>query len=814
MAESLVVKLALNTADSKSQIKNLNNEIKVLKSEFDKANSEIDTFENSNKKLSNQLKFTNDVLEATKNKLKVYEESMKKCANALKDAEKKYGENAKAVNDLKNKLEEAQKTYGKNSKEVKQLKEELKEAENTLTKSSKAVVNADNSLKNMQTTLNKCQTEINQFEKELNDVDKELEQVEQGAKQAGNGINKFNNDVKTGGSNAVDFASKMSMIGQGLLQVGDAVSEAGRKMLEGMGNLIEAGSDYSASIESTNFLIKTLDKATQDWIESTSQGANAIGATEKQFRQMATSIAVYAKNIGLTGDEAIKFSDKVVNLSADLAALADVPIETALSDVKSALVGNFNALDKYAATVSVAVINEGEYAQALGKSWDKMSLNEKSQAILAETMKQTSSATGLAKTEAEAFGMKWKLVKEQIKELCGVIGETLLPLLEPIVKKMSEMVKSFQAWAKENPAIVQSILVVVGVIGGLFAVLGPLISSLGMLTITIGALAPMVTAAGGVIAFLGTTILPVIGVIAGVIAVVVALYMGIKSNFDNIKKAVVDMIEKCRPQFEEFKNVFNEVVRVMKEIYDTVLVPLFHGIGKVVEFCIKYVVTPLLQALLPVFSSVFSAIVSLWDNWLKPVFEGWVWFFTWLSDKVGPYMWIVEEAMTRTFKNVVAPIKFVIDMLKNLFDWIGKCIDFLGKFNSMEKTSASVDRDYSGGMPDNWGRSARTLSLDEASTNTLDNVAKSGSYYNSDTLSSLNLNDTVRSLNSQVQINSSNTQIEQLFSSFADKLVSAIQGVNITTNNTVTLDKKQISDAVYPDFKNKMSREMRLRGAY
>ena len=100
-------------------------------------------------------------------------------------------------------------------------------------------------------------------------------------------------------------------------------------------------------------------------------------------------------------------------------------------------------------------------------------------AIYNEILRQSQPMTGLAAQEAESFGMKFKLLKEQISETVGQIGTNLLPVLEPLIQKFSEVATKVSEWVSNNPQLTQTILVVVGAIGAFLAILGPIIIGIG-----------------------------------------------------------------------------------------------------------------------------------------------------------------------------------------------------------------------------------------------------------------------------------------------------------------------------------------------
>lgn len=135
----------------------------------------------------------------------------------------------------------------------------------------------------------------------------------------------------------------LNKLGEGFKNVGKTMTLVGTGIVASVGGIVAKGSEWTAQVESTQFLYNNLDKSVQKAIESNSKNAKAIGLTTQQYKNGATSISTYYKNMGLTAEETAKLSGKSMDLVADLGAVADVPFDEALGDFKSALMGKIVA---------------------------------------------------------------------------------------------------------------------------------------------------------------------------------------------------------------------------------------------------------------------------------------------------------------------------------------------------------------------------------------------------------------------------------------------------------------------------------------
>ena len=424
----------------------------------------------------------------------------------------------------------------------------------------------------------------------------------------------FNSGIEQASNKVGLLKGKMSEVGQGLKDVGAKMTATGVAMVASVGGIVAKGAEWSASVESTQFLYNNLDKTVQKSISTNAKSAKSLGMTEQQYKKNATTIATYYKNMGLAGKESAKLSQSTMTLSADLAAVADVPVDEALRDVKSALMGNYEAVDKYGISLSANALENSEYVKSLGKKWNQLSENEKMMAAYNEITRQSSSAQGLAKQEASSFGMQMKLLKESIGETVGQLGNSLLPILEPIVKKFQEVTEKVSAWVKENPKLAQAILMVVGGLGLFLSVVGPLVAAVGLITMGIAGLSAVSWPVVGAVA-------AITAVIVGLVAAGIYLYTHweeVKAKAIEIWNAIKEGVSNAISALGDFINATWDGIKAFLstcwELIKSAAITVWNGIKTVINTVvnvIKTIITTVFNAVKNTITTIFNAIKSL-----------------------------------------------------------------------------------------------------------------------------------------------------------------------------------------------------------
>lgn len=239
--------------------------------------------------------------------------------------------------------------------------------------------------------------------------------------------------------NVSDTSKKFDGLKKSIVKVGKIGAAALGATAAAFGGLIAVGSKYNGEVQQTAFLMGRLDDTTQELIQTKAKEAQALGMTEKQYTDAAASMGTFMKSMGLTTEEANKLIPQMVQLTADGAAFANVPVDEAMAAISSAAMGNYEALGKLNIEMSDALINNGSYAQNLGKTTQEMTSAEKTQAIYNTMLERGGHLSGFAASESDSFAAQLNLTKEKVKEAAGALGEKLLPIVTPVVEKIGEL---------------------------------------------------------------------------------------------------------------------------------------------------------------------------------------------------------------------------------------------------------------------------------------------------------------------------------------------------------------------------------------
>ena len=402
-------------------------------------------------------------------------------------------------------------------------------------------------------------------------------------------------EIITAESKLKTFKKQLNEIGNANLKalsaqlgkIGDKMTSIGQTMTTKVTAPIVAGytlaskyaSDYEENLNKIDVAFGSNSQAVKDWANSASK---EFGLSKVQATDAASAFGALGKGIGLSEAEAADMSTTLAGLSADLGSYFNVGVEESSKALEGIFTGESEALKKFG--VVMTDTNLQKFAEDQGLVWKEMDQTQKTMLRYQYVLAKTKDAQGDFSRTSDGTANSIKIFKASVQDLATSIGTNLLPIITPIVQKITEWVNKFNELPEPAQKVITIIGLIVAAVGPLLIVLGTLISSIGAI---IGAAPAIVGAMGTFIA--GAA--PVIAAVVALIAVGVALY----KNWDTIMAHLEQLRQFMITTWDNIKaTVTNLVTRLM-----TTVVGLW---------------TTLRNSVSSIISTIRNTVVSTWDN--------------------------------------------------------------------------------------------------------------------------------------------------------------------------------------------------------
>ena len=330
-------------AEYKAQLKNVNNELALQKSELEKVRSQYSGADKSMESLTAQLRATQGVYEAQHKQLELISSRLEQARSAEASYAAQVRSGRSALESSRAQLMALQASTEDTTQAERALIEQIKAQEKALSDAETMQQKAANAVTAYETELNKAESSLNKVNQALTENKKALaslglESFISSFQSAGSALNKAGNTLTTGvtvplaaaGAAAVNYASDTQ----------ESI------------NKVEVAFSYAA-------------EGVKKWSDTT---LTAYGLAKGTALDMAALFGDMATSMGYSHAEAADLSMELVGLAADLASFKNISIDEAQTALKSIFTGETESLKNLGVVMTEANLQ----AYALAEGFAKM----------------------------------------------------------------------------------------------------------------------------------------------------------------------------------------------------------------------------------------------------------------------------------------------------------------------------------------------------------------------------------------------------------------------------------------------------------
>ena len=216
-----------------------------------------------------------------------------------------------------------------------------------------------------------------------------------------------------------DYVETFNYFNVTIGKINDEFGESGE-----IGNYASALNDLTAKM--TGYTIA------EDGAISVAEGVN-LGQSITQIMKFESQIASITNATGMLGDTSIRTSKAMTMLAVDLSSLWNIDVESAMTNLRSGLVGQTKALYKYGIDITNANLQQLAYTLGVEKSVQAMTQAEKMQLRVISILQQSKVAWGDQANTVSTYANQSRILTEQLKNTGMQIGAILLPIAQKVL---------------------------------------------------------------------------------------------------------------------------------------------------------------------------------------------------------------------------------------------------------------------------------------------------------------------------------------------------------------------------------------------
>lgn len=377
----------------------------------------------------------------------------------------------------------------------------------------------------------------------------------------------FVDGVRTALAELQKSQKEFEKVGKAIEGFGKGMMKAGAVMTAGLTvplaaagkGMVDAASDYNENLNKINVVFGDSEQAVLDWASTVK---TQFGLSQNQALEMTALFGDMATSMGFSRDEAATMSTSLAGLAGDLASFKNIGVEEAMTALNGIFTGETESMKRLGVIMTETNLSAYALKNGMGEAYGQMEQGEKVALRLQYVTDMLSNAQGDYANTASGTANSLRTFQAAVDDLMVILGQHLLPIITPLVQRLTELVNRFASASPETQALVMKIAAVAAAIGPVLLALGGVLAFVGKLVTNMKTIIGVVSLASGGIkllagafSFLASPIGLVIAAIAAVVAGIVYLW----NNCDGFRNGVLAIWEGIRAFFAQLPAFFSNL---------------------------------------------------------------------------------------------------------------------------------------------------------------------------------------------------------------------------------------------------------------
>lgn len=325
------------------------------------------------------------------------------------------------------------------------------------------------------------QQQYDGLQREIEETQRELKQLEQQASKSNAALSAISAGADKVATSSGNVSRATAPATAAIVGLGAVAFNAASDMVESQ-NKVEVAFGESADV-----VKEFADSALQSY-----------GIAEGTALDMAATFGDMGTSMGLAREDAADMATSLVGLAGDLASFKNIGIEQATTALNGVFTGETESLKQLGVVMTQTNLDAFALANGFGKTTDEMTEAEKVQLRYAYVMDATKNAQGDFANTSDQAANSMRIMKESAKEASAEFGMALLPVITPIIQKVTELIQWFGSLdesQKKTILTVAALIAAISPVAGIISAISTAISFLAAnpIVLLIAAIVALVT---------------------------------------------------------------------------------------------------------------------------------------------------------------------------------------------------------------------------------------------------------------------------------------------------------------------------------
>ena len=244
-----------------------------------------------------------------------------------------------------------------------------------------------------------------------------------------------------------------------------------------MNKTVTDASNLAEAESKVNAVFKTQAGEISKWAKTTS---TSLGVSTRAALEAAGTYGNLFQAFGIGQGESAKMSMRLVELAADMASFNNVPIDDALTALRSGLSGETEPLKRFGVALNDVRLRQEAVNLKIYDGSGVLTVAQKSQAAYALILRDTALQQGDVARTAGGLANQKKFLAAQVEDLSGSFGAVLMPIMINVVGVIrNQVLPVLQRFIEAFKTLSPDAVVTAIQIGFFAAALGPAMIAVG-----------------------------------------------------------------------------------------------------------------------------------------------------------------------------------------------------------------------------------------------------------------------------------------------------------------------------------------------
>ena len=207
--------------------------------------------------------------------------------------------------------------------------------------------------------------------------------------------------------------------------------------------LRSAINDAMESIETDNMFNTVMGSASKEmnaWVKELNR---TVGLGITNTKQYAATITQMGRAMGLTGQQAIDMSKQMAVMAGDISSFYNTDLASVQSDLRSALSGSYETMDKYGIVLRATTIQQYAYTKGIAQTGAELTNAQRAMATTMMIEEQLGLANGDLARSLKSPSNQTRVLKSNLSDLTVALGKCFTPILTVVLPILNTFVQAF-----------------------------------------------------------------------------------------------------------------------------------------------------------------------------------------------------------------------------------------------------------------------------------------------------------------------------------------------------------------------------------